>query len=211
MDIEPARFVRESLARGIARTEIEKALKKAGWPREQIDSALAGFAEDDFPVPVPRPRPYLSAREAFLYLFLFTSLYISAFSLGSLMFEFIERAYPDLAVQRPWATYSANEVRWSIARLVVAFPIFLFLSRLIHRDLSLDPAKRTSRTRKWLTYIALFIAASILIGDLVALIYNVLGGELTIRFVLKTLTVGVIAGAIFGYYLRDLRRDEQEG
>jgi hypothetical protein len=33
---------------------------------------------------------------------------------------------------------------------------------------------------------------------------------LTIRFVLKVLVAAVIAGAIFGYYLLDLRREEKE-
>src|SRR5690606_39375607 len=63
----------------------------------------------------------------------------------------------------------------------------------------------------WLTYLTLFIAASVLVGDLVALVYNVLGGEASLRFVLKVAVVGMIAGAVFGYYLSDLRRDETGG
>ena len=39
------------------------------------------------PVPVPRPRPYLSPREAFLYLLMFATLYLSAWHLGSLVFD----------------------------------------------------------------------------------------------------------------------------
>jgi len=54
----------------------------------------------------------------------------------------------------------------------------------------------------------LFVAAGFLIGDLVTLIYSLLEGELSSRFVLKVLVVGAIAGAVFTYYLRDLRRDE---
>lgn len=202
------RFVRASLTRGIARSDVDKVLTDAGWERERIDAALASFAEIDFPIPVPRPRPYLSAREAFFYLILFSMLFVSAYSLGALVFEFIERAYPDPASLSSWSEYSTRTVRWSIARLVVAFPIFLYVAHRIHRELMLDPAKRTSRTRKWFTYIALFIAAVILIGDLVVLVYNVLGGELTVRFILKVLTVILIAGSIFGYYLWDLRREE---
>ena len=44
-----------------------------------------------------------------------------------------------------------------------------------------------------------------------ALVYRLLGGELSLRFVLKVLVVGVIAGGVFGYYLGELRREEREG
>ena len=62
-----------------------------------------------------------------------------------------------------------------------------------------------------LTYLTLFVAAVVLTGDVITLIYNGLGGELTARFVLKGLTVGGIAGAVFGYYLSDIKADEQGG
>lgn len=35
-----------------------------------------------------------------------------------------------------------------------------------------------------------------------------MGGELTSKFLLKTLTVIVISGLVFSYYLYDIRRDE---
>lgn len=50
----------------------------------------------------------------------------------------------------------------------------------------------------------------VLVGDMITLVYNLLGGELTARFVLKIVVAGVIAGAIFGYYLTDLRHEEKE-
>jgi hypothetical protein len=50
----------------------------------------------------------------------------------------------------------------------------------------------------------------VLIGDVANLVFSVLGGELTARFLLKVLTVGGLAGTAFWYYLSDLRRDEVE-
>lgn len=76
-------FVRDTLTRGLSRSQIGNVLEEAGWTREQVNGALAAFAAVDFPVPVPRPRPSLSAREAFMYLLVFTSLYIVAFNLGA--------------------------------------------------------------------------------------------------------------------------------
>jgi hypothetical protein len=54
------------------------------------------------------------------------------------------------------------------------------------------------------------VAAAALIGDLTTLVYNALAGELTSRITLKALVVILIAGAVFGYYLLDLRREERE-
>jgi len=202
-------FVRDALARGLSRVDIERALVAAGWEVPEVRAALAGYADVDFPVPVPRPRPTLSARDAFLYLLLFTTLYISAYHVGSLIFELIARVFPDpVATTAGVTAHASARIRWSIASLLVASPVFLYLSALTGRLVRLDPAKRGSAVRRWLTYLTLFLAASTVIGDLIALFYSLLSGELTIRFVLEVLTVGGIAGAVFGYYLHGLRQDE---
>jgi hypothetical protein len=199
-------FVKEALFHS-TREEIEKLLIEAGWSSEQVISALNAFADVKFPIPVPKPRPSLSAREAFLYLVMFSTLYLSAYHLGSLIFNFIDRALPDPA-NPVRGLYYMNRMRWSVSSLVIAFPIFLFVSNYIGKQLLRNPVKRLSPIRRWLTYITLFIAAGTLIGDLTTLVYNVLGGDLTIRFLLKVITVAIIAGTIFGYYLWDLRREE---
>jgi hypothetical protein len=202
-------FARESLMRGIPRDELQKALAAAGWTPDQVKDGLSAFADVDFPIPVPRPRPYLSAREAFLYLVLFSTLYLSAYHLGSLFFDFINRAFPD-PTARYYEMSIPDRMRWSISSLIIAFPTFLFVSRHIGRELTRNPVKRLSAIRRWLTYLTLFVTAGVLIGDLITLVYNVLGGELTIRFFLKVLTVATISGTIFGYYLWDLRLEEKE-
>jgi hypothetical protein len=203
-------FVAAALARGIGRDEIAAALTQAGWPRDRIAEGLRGFADVPFPIAVPRPRPSLSAREAFIYLLLFATLYISAISLNAAVFKLIERAFPDPA-DRSYMLQSAEDtLRWSIALLIIASPIFLWMNRLVARAVTGDPAKRASRIRKWLTYLTLFGAAMVLIVDLATLVYNLLGGDLTSRFLLKVLTTAIISGAIILYYLWDVRDDERE-
>jgi hypothetical protein len=202
-------FVRDALGRGLSRTQVEEALLRAGWPREQVTGALGSFASMDFPIPVPRPRPSLSAREAFTCLLLFTTLYAVAFNLGSLVFQFINRAFPDPASSYG-ATFSRASIRFSVSALIVALPVFLFMSRLSSRAATLEASKRASPIRRWLTYLTLFVTACVLIGDFTSLVYSLLGGELTTRFVLKVLTVGAIAGTVFWYYLSDLRADEKD-
>ena len=203
-------FVRDALSRGLSRAQVGEALQQAGWSPDEVRSAMDAFAEIDFPIPVPRPRPYLSAREAFLYLVLFTTLYVSAFNLGSLLFQFINQAFPDSAAPAGMAEFSRQAIRWAVSSLVIAFPVLLFVSRLLGKSIQRDPSKRASKVRKWLTYLTLFVAAGIVIGDLTTLVYSFLGGELSWRFCLKVLTVGAIAGGIFFYYLSDLRQDESE-
>lgn len=206
---ELAGFLQQGLERGLSRQQLEKVLTDAGWPTDQVRGALERFADVDFPIPVPRPRPYLIAREVFIYLVLFTTLYLSAFNLGSLIFRFIERAFPDPAIDPVLALERSREaIRWAISLLVVAFPVFVYVSWTNERAVRLDPGRRLSKVRRWLTYLTLFVAAGVLVGDVTGLVYNLLGGELTTRFALKVLTIGAIAGSVFGYFTRDLRRGE---
>lgn len=203
-------FVGKALASGISRTAIRNALIQAGWQNDQIERALADYAELDFPIPVPKPKPYLSAREAFFYLLLFATLYISAFNLGNLLFAFIEKALPDPAYNEMSGIWNNERIRSSVSSLIVAFPVFLFLTMKISRELLSTPSGRSSGIRRWLTYITLFIAAGIIIGDLISLLYRFLGGELTLRFILKSLVAGTIAGTLFVYYLGGLRQEERQ-
>ena len=202
-------FVKEGLQRGIPKGQLDEALRTAGWQREQVSGALRQFADVEFVIPVPRPTPYLDAREAFMYAVMFATLYFSAYHLGSLIFELINLGFPDPAAPDWEALRSEGTLRWSLSALIVAFPVFLYVSGLMARERRADPAKRASRFRRQLTYLTLFIAAVFLIGDVTTLVYNLLGGEMTVRFTLKVLTVAVIAAAGFGHYLRELRADDR--
>lgn len=204
------RFVRDALAAGAGRQEIESTLAGAGWTPDQVRAALAAYADVPFRVPVPRPRPQLSAREAFVYLLLFSTLYLSAWHLGSLLFDLIQHALPDPADPEYRLLGLGRSMRWSVASLAVAFPLFALLAHRVDNDVARHPLKRLSPVRRWLTYLTLFIAAAALVGDVIVLVFNVLGGEASLRFLLKVGVVGAIAGTVFGYYLADLRKEEVE-
>lgn len=201
-------FVRDALGRGVPRGDIERVLLHAGWSAEQVRRALASYADVEFAIPVPRPKPYLSAQEAFVYLVLFTTLYVTCYQLGSLLFDLINLALPDPAELS--TEYRRQSIRWSVSSLVVAFPFFLYMTWLTARMVRTDPTKRASRVRRNLTYLTLFIASCVLIGDVTALVYNALGGDLTVRFLLKVAVAAAIAGAVFGYYLHGTRAEETE-
>ena len=200
-------FVADALRSGASREEIERVLLEAGWSPDQVASALGGYSAVDFAVPVPRPRSQLSARDAALYLVMFGMLYFSAYNFGNLIFQFINLGFPDPVNDRPERI--AYEIRWSTSAVLVTFPIFLFVATRIAKGIVKDPTQRTSGVRKWLTYLTLAVTACIIAGDLIFLLNSVLSGELTARFVLKALTVGLTAGAIFWYYLSSMRSDEE--
>jgi hypothetical protein len=210
MNNDLQRFVRDALGRGLARDALRDELRKAGWRHDEIEAALGVYVESAFPVPVPRRRPYLNAREAFLYLVLFATLYTSAYTTGQLLFGLIDRWLPDPLRHSHDLRITGEWVRSATAGILIAFPIFLFLSRVIGREVAREPEKRGSAIRKWLTYITLLVAALVIIGDLTVLVTRVLGGELAPAFLLKTLVVFLIAGTVFGHYLGDLRREEDE-
>ena len=208
MNAELNTFVKESLERGLDRADIGQVLLLAGWPEDDVTNALRSFAEVDFPVPVPRPKPYFHAREAFLYLVSFIALCITAFSFGLLIFIFIESAFPDPLSYR--GDFSRDSLSTAIASIVVAFPLYLFFMWRIHKTVSANPERRESLVRRWLTYLTLVVGAGIIIGDLIFLLSSFLQGELSVRFSLKALTVLIIVGVIFGYYLWDVRDEEKK-
>lgn len=144
-------------------------------------------------------------KDVFLHLLAAITLYISAGSLIALVFQYINILFPDPLNPYHYASVTGS-VRWSMAALIIVFPVYLLTSWLLNRDCQTNPEKRELKIRKWLVYFTLFLATVIIITDLVTLVYNFLGGDLTARFLLKVLTVLLVAGTVFGYYLRDLRR-----
>lgn len=196
-----------ALGRGESRGSIRAALDEAGWAPEQIDEGLRRFAEVEFPVPVPRPRVYLSARDAFQYLLVYFMLYLFVYNLGSLYFGLIELWLPDNIA---YATSGhAARVRWATAAILISYPVFLFLSWRLHLQIADDASARNSAVRRWLTYLTLFLASAVIVVDLIFLVFNFLSGELTVRFLLKSLAVAVLASATFGYYAYLLRQDNR--
>ena len=136
---------------------------------------------------------------------MFSTLYYGAWNLGSLVFVFINRAFPDPSDTNYW-----DDQRWSTAAVIIAFPVFFFMAYYIAEEIKRNPLKRLSPVRRWLTYMTLFVSSATLLGDTTTLIYSLLGGDLTIRFVLKVVVVAAIAGSAFAYYLLDLRTEERE-
>jgi len=203
-------FVEKSLEKGLSRTEITDALIAAGWERQEITEALSVYHDSNFPVPVPSKHYSLTARDTVFYLFLFITLYVVSWGLIALAFDIIDLLIPKIEGYRSEDALRSG-VRYWVAYSFVFVPVYLTLAWKAERRHKLDPNCPLSNSRQWLTYITLFIASMTVLGDLVALLYAYLSGDLTIRLFLKVVAVGLIAGLVIIYYYGDMRRAEKAG
>ncbi len=149
----------------------------------------------------------LGPKDFFMYLFAFGTLYASVVSLAMLLFAYIDKLVPDVLAYNYYGAIGFEQIRWPMAMLIVLVPIFLVLSHKIGNDIAMNPEKKESQLYRLMVYFTLFLAGMTLAIDLVAVIYSFLGGDITLRFVLKALVVFLIALDIFIYYRWHLRTD----
>jgi membrane protein YqaA with SNARE-associated domain len=198
-------FVRDCLARGIARSDIARELTAAGWSDREVTLALDAFAESALPLPVPRKRVSSSPRDAFLHLVALTALYNAAFAVGAVLFYLINRWLP-LPIDRDF--FWKGTLRWAAAMLLVALPILMIAHRTIARDAARNPIARLAPVYRFLAYLTLLVTALVMAGDLVCVVISFLNGDATPRFLLKAITVLAIAGGVYLWYASELRREE---
>jgi hypothetical protein len=204
-----ATFLEESQAAGIPHASVVGMLTAHDWREKDIYRALGDHYRRALGLEIPqRSGAGASAKDAFFYLLIFSTLATWTVGLGSLAFQLIDRWLSD-PLFSPYQGGLANyEITWSLAALIVAFPLYLLISRTVLREAAADPYKLDSGIRKWLTYMALVIAASVFMGDLICALAFLLRGELTSRFVAKSLVVLALSGGVFFYYFGGLHKTE---
>ncbi len=148
-------------------------------------------------------------KEVFLHLLNIITLYISAGSLITLFFQYINYYFPYATDYNYGGEFhGAGLIRGAVAALVVAFPTYIGVSIFLNRLYKTEPEIRTLRVRRWLLNLTLFLTALIVLGDMISLVWNFLNGEITLRFILKVLSILAVTSSIFFYYLLDLRDRE---
>jgi hypothetical protein len=203
-------FIDHARSKGMDHTTIRMLLLSAGWKEKDIARAMT---EHGLEMPIPAPPDVGGAREAFLHLVAFAALYTAVIAGVNLVFSLINLTWPDVAVTQ-YATarveFERSAIRWAIAALVVSCPVLIWLSSLLLREMRGAPDRVRSPIRRWLTYLTLFLAAIAIGVDLMTLIWSLLGGEMSVRFLLKVATVLLVAGAAFFYYFVALRMSPEE-
>ena len=209
MPAEPgiAAFIDQALAAGMPQATIFGILSARGWPEKEVYEALADHYQQTAGIEIPRrSNAATSAKEAFFYLLIFSTLATWTIGFGFLAFALIEYWFADplfSGIDQSWGSYS---ITYSMATLIVAFPLYLLISRIVVRESTAHPERLDSGIRKWLTYMALVIAACVFTGDLITALAYLLRGEFTSRFVAKSLVVLILSGGVFYYYFGGLRK-----
>lgn len=151
-----------------------------------------------------------SAKYAFFYLLSLVALVFVAISVGMIVFQIINKEIVDV-LNNYSGSYSDDVMKFAISAIIVSAPIYYLTSRQIYKNLYKGALDKDAGVRKWLTYLILLVAVIVMIGFLIATINSFLYGDLTTKFILKTLTALIISGSVFSFYLYDIRREEVAG
>lgn len=145
-----------------------------------------------------------NAKFAFFYLLSLVGLIFVSIGTGQAIFQVIHKLLPDPGIYR--GAFNSSSLTFAISALIISLPLYFLTVRYLSRCLREGSLDGNSPIRRWLTYLILFISAVVFIVWLMITISGLFDGELTLKFILKSLTVFVIAGLIFGYYFYDIRR-----
>lgn len=200
---------------------IRHSLIAAGWNAVEVDQALATETLDpDLPPPPPppgsknaatdKPVPHVGMWTGFLYILFFISLYVLATAIGILFHQWVDTDIADVATNVANRFTDDNAlVRGAIAAVIVSYPIFLALALTLKKQLVKQPLVRNLRSRKLLIYITLIGTFIIMLGHVIATIYGFLGGTLTMNSIGHLGVTFLIAGAIFGYFINEVKNDRK--
>jgi len=151
-----------------------------------------------------------SPRNFFPHLLSIVTLYASAISLLTVLFQYINLLLPDALEQYYNFQLYQGRLRVALSVLVVVFPVYIWSMWYLKKLYIRIPSEKNLRVRRWLIYFTLFITAIIIMIDLISLINGFMQGELTLRFALKVLAVLLVASSIFEFYLMDIKKTQDE-
>lgn len=203
MSDEIASFIQTAKQGGVSDDSIVGILRHNGWSERRIYRALGTYYGATLGANIPaRTQSGENARDAFLYLLNFITLGFWTVALGQIFYAIIAHRFPD--VTNPYdgdLLPLRDAISGQLATVIVAFPLFLFVHSLIARELNKRRDLYYSGIRRWLTYLALVLAALTVLADAIWFVTSLLRGELTVRFILDSLVLLVLGGGVFAYYL----------
>lgn len=149
----------------------------------------------------------VTPKDFVLWLGAMAALYAGVVAFITLVFEYINHAFPNPVTNLYYydAYSNSSSISYETASLIVLTPVFLVLMRLIRRGIAADPSRNEIWVRRWALFLTLFLAGATMVIDLIILLNTFLQGEdLTIGFLLKVLTVLLVMGLGFMHFMADL-------
>ncbi len=210
MNQGPSTFIIDRIKAGVSQNEIKQNLMTVGWSEESADSAIL-TALLAMGVPPPQQGALVEAKKSastldvVLNFFSFILLGLVASSLGMLYYGIINTYFPDPALSMYGYDAGTSGMTYAMASLLVAFPLYVVVVRMWFRRFRENTERMESKLTKWLTYLVLLSTSLAIVIDLITAIFYMLEGDLTVRFLLKALTILVIAGTIFAFYVLERR------
>jgi uncharacterized membrane protein len=194
-------YVRRGIAQNRSHEEIANSLRVAGWRDDAIDRAFISVAENPHSSSSDIFESPEGERATFLYVLSFLTLYISVWTFINTSFGVIDNLFGENMSEATLISF-----RWSIAWLVVVFPVFVLTNYFIKKIVPPGTENlHLTGTRKNLTYVTLFIATITLIGSAVFVVFQLTGGEIVMKTMLKIFTIILVASSLFGYYFNDVK------
>lgn len=207
-----AQYVCDRVQAGGSRTQIREELLAVGWSEDEVDTAYRdGLIALGIPVPSASIRSTTGKRSStadiVLNFFSFILLAIVTTALGTLYFQIINKSIPDplAIISSGRSLFATRSIHRAIASLVIVFPLYTIAMWAWFRRFRQEEGRIESRLTKWLTYLILLLASTTIVGDLITILFTLLQGEFTLRFLFKALVILVIAATIFGFYYIERR------
>lgn len=140
----------------------------------------------------------------FMCLGVLITLITSVVSFLNLVFNTLDKKFPDVLnsnYQYGYSTYDYEGIRMALATLIIFFPVFVVVTYFWRKHISGEMSHFDEIIKKWVTSIILFISSLVLVIDLVTLVKYFISGEITNRFILKVLSVFLVAVLVGAYYI----------
>ncbi len=156
---------------------------------------------------------------AFQKILMFISLGLYSVSLHSLWSSFIQYWFPSYRSYgsvidasyygRAIETIDPNDLNYAIAGLLVSAPFFISLFILTNKKYTQQPNLKNNTIKKVLTYNTLIATFLILLFRTISAITTALNDQFTLNFGLNLILTFSITGAIFLYYLYEVRFEKK--
>lgn len=185
------RFIENAKSEGLSDSAIVSMLEDAGWPSLEIDKAFVSVNQRAIRSQVPQPTVQRDGiAERFLYLSAFALLWIWIQALTQWSFITIDQIIFEDERYEDSDTYRA--IAFSIARLLVATPLYVWVLFKIDEDARYYNRRPFERLRRVLSYAVLLILIVIFVVSAVVCLFFLLEGELSRQFLIKLVVLFLV-------------------